>query len=87
MRELCEEEAVSEVYGLSLGRGSVAVSVLGRDNVDVEDCAVGLFRRSFSSGGGFTTPGLTSPVTPLVMTCGWTPKKGTSRPIIPMMLC
>ena len=77
------------------GSGSVndvcddsAVIVSGRDNVDVD----GSGDRALGRSIGIVIFSLdlfvfTRPVTPLVTTWGWTPRKGTSRPIIPMMLC
>lgn len=62
-------------------------TVSGRERVDVEgsgERAVGRSRETVTFSDLF---GLTRPVTPLATTCGWTPRKGTSRPIIPMMLC
>ena len=79
-KEVWEEEGVSKLL------------VSGRDNVDsvfrldVEgfgESSLGRSRGIFSSA----LLGLTRPVTPLAITCGWTPSHGTSMPRIPIMLC
>ena len=73
--EVCEGDVDSDRYGVS-----------GKERVDVDlESMSALGRLSFTGSVGL--PDFTSPATPLVTTCGCTPRKGTSSPRTPMTLC
>ena len=73
-RDVSEGDVVPDTYGLS-----------GRERVDVDRESMSVLGRlSFTWSVGL--PDFASPATPLVTTWGWTPRKGTSSPRMPIIL-